>query len=69
MEKLPPPLLEVILLCDVEKMKYCEIAGILDIPISTVIRVSLGRAALRGALQASVAPREFRAGTPICLLP
>ena len=62
MEKLPPPLLEVILLCDVEEMKYREIAGILEIPIGTVMsRIARARAALRGALQANVAPREFRA--------
>ena len=37
MEKLPAPLLEVILLCDVEEMKYKEIAIVLDIPIGTVM--------------------------------
>ena len=31
METLPPPLLEVILLCDVEEMKYREIATALEI--------------------------------------
>ncbi len=62
MEKLPPPLLEVILLCDVEEMKYREIASVLEIPIGTVMsRIARARAALRGALQANVAPREFRA--------
>jgi RNA polymerase sigma-70 factor, ECF subfamily len=62
METLPPPLLEVILLCDVEEMKYREIAGVLEIPIGTVMsRIARARAALRGALQANIAPREFRA--------
>jgi RNA polymerase sigma-70 factor (ECF subfamily) len=62
MEKLSPPLLEVILLCDVEEMKYREIAGILDIPIGTVMsRIARARAALRVALQESnMLSREFR---------
>lgn len=52
MEKLPPPLLEVILLCDVEEMKYKEIASVLEIPIGTVMsRVARARALLRRELQ------------------
>jgi RNA polymerase sigma-70 factor, ECF subfamily len=62
MEKLPPPLLEVILLCDVEEMKYREIATVLEIPVGTVMsRIARARTALRGELQATVTPREFRA--------
>ncbi len=53
MEKLPSPLLEVILLCDIEEMKYREIATVLDIPIGTVMsRIARGRRALREYLAA-----------------
>ena len=53
MEKLPPPLLEVLLLCDVEEMKYREIAMVVGIPIGTVMsRVARARAFVRKELQA-----------------
>lgn len=51
MERLPAPLLEVILLCDVEELKYREIATVLEIPIGTVMsRIARGRAALKREL-------------------
>jgi len=52
MHQLAPPLKEVILLCDVEEMKYREIATVLEIPIGTVMsRIARARAALRQRLE------------------
>jgi RNA polymerase sigma-70 factor (ECF subfamily) len=57
MERLPAPLLEVLLLCDVEEMKYKEIAMILEIPIGTVMsRVARARAGIRRLLMTIYEP-------------
>ena len=51
MDQLEPSLREVLLLCDVEEMKYKDIAVILEVPIGTVMsRISRARSALRKLL-------------------
>jgi RNA polymerase sigma-70 factor, ECF subfamily len=51
LEALPVRYREVILLCDVEEMKYQEIAETLAIPVGTVMsRLSRGRKAMRDLL-------------------
>jgi RNA polymerase sigma-70 factor (ECF subfamily) len=52
LEQLPQPLREALLLCDVEEIKYKDIALILDLPIGTVMsRISRARRTLRQLLQ------------------
>ena len=52
LEQLQPSLREVLLLCDVEEIKYKDIAVILDVPIGTVMsRISRARQTLRQLLQ------------------
>ena len=52
LERLQPQLREVLLLCDVEEIKYKDIALILDVPIGTVMsRISRARRTLRQLLQ------------------
>jgi RNA polymerase sigma factor (sigma-70 family) len=51
LEQLAPHMREVILLCDLEELKYQEIAVILDVPIGTVMsRLARARQALRKLL-------------------
>jgi RNA polymerase sigma-70 factor, ECF subfamily len=51
LEKLPAQYREVILLCDVEDMRYQEIAELLQVPIGTVMsRLARGRAKMREML-------------------
>ena len=59
LERLPIQFREVLLLCDVEEMKYQEIAEMLELPIGTVMsRISRARKLLRGML----AEDELRVG-------
>jgi RNA polymerase sigma-70 factor, ECF subfamily len=52
LDQLQPALREVLLLCDVEELKYKDIALILGVPIGTVMsRISRARVALRQLLQ------------------
>lgn len=62
MEKMPPHLLEVLLLSHVEEMKYREIASVLGVPMGTVMsRLARARSFLRRELEAKgVFGREGR---------
>ena len=55
LERLPVQFREVILLCDMEEMSYQEIAGIVGIPIGTVMsRLSRARKSIRELLAEKV---------------
>ena len=55
LEQLPAQLREVLLLSDVEEIKYKDIAAILDLPIGTVMsRISRARRTLRQLLQSQL---------------
>lgn len=55
LDQLQPPLREVLLLCDVEELKYKDIALVLDVPIGTVMsRISRARRTLHQLLQAQL---------------
>jgi len=52
LDQLQPALREALLLCDVEELKYKEIAAVLDVPIGTVMsRISRARRTLYQLLQ------------------
>jgi RNA polymerase sigma-70 factor (ECF subfamily) len=60
LEQLPLQYREVILLCDVEEMKYQEIADMLGIPIGTVMsRLGRGRRMMRTMLKDEVRDRKW----------
>ncbi len=51
LQRLPPPLIEILLLSDVEELKYREIATLLSLPMGTVMsRLSRARQALRRSM-------------------
>ncbi len=55
LDQLQPHLREVLLLCDVEELKYKDIALVLDVPIGTVMsRISRARRALHQLLQSQL---------------
>jgi RNA polymerase sigma factor (sigma-70 family) len=55
LDQLQQPLREVLLLCDVEELKYKDIALVLDVPIGTVMsRISRARRVLYQLLQPQI---------------
>jgi RNA polymerase sigma-70 factor (ECF subfamily) len=64
LEALPVAYREVILLCDVEEMKYKDIAEVLAVPIGTVMsRIARGRKLLRQSLAGERTSSAASAGT------
>jgi RNA polymerase sigma-70 factor (ECF subfamily) len=62
LDQLPIAYREVILLCDVEEMKYQEIAEVLSVPIGTVMsRIARGRRLLRAMLAGERGERSVAA--------
>jgi RNA polymerase sigma-70 factor (ECF subfamily) len=61
--RLPEGQRQVVTLVDLEGFSYIEVAGILGIPIGTVMsRLCRARAALRDQLQEMLQPRTIAAG-------
>jgi len=59
LRQLPPANRDCLLLCDVEELKYKEIAAILDVPVGTVMsRIARARAALRAHLKPHFGGRQ-----------
>jgi RNA polymerase sigma-70 factor, ECF subfamily len=59
MQALPVHYREIVLLCDVEDMRYQEIADMLQVPIGTVMsRLARGRRLLRQSLQEQTSRRS-----------
>jgi RNA polymerase sigma-70 factor, ECF subfamily len=62
LDSLPVVYREVVLLCDVEEMKYQEIAQVLSVPVGTVMsRIARGRKLLRQILAAQHTSRSSAA--------
>jgi RNA polymerase sigma-70 factor (ECF subfamily) len=58
LDQLAPQLREVVLLCDLEELKYREIAAVLDVPIGTVMsRLARARQMLRQILTSNSGDR------------
>lgn len=66
LDALPDTFRQAVWLRDVEELTYAEIAGVLDVPIGTVMsRISRGRRSLFERLAASRAPDQPRGEAPV----